>query len=79
MTGPLPIAENGQPYTHTAWATYLTKLMQNPDEKTVRYFDQHFGVQGYSGAAIVQQLRTTKKAAEPNAYEAQNMPSGGQY
>jgi hypothetical protein len=79
MTGPLPIAENGQPYTHTAWATYLTKLMQNPDEKTVRYFDQHFGVQGYSGAAIVQQLRTTKKAAEPNSYDAQNMPSGGQY
>lgn len=76
MTGPLPVAENGRPYTHAAWATYLTKLMQNPTPKTIQYFDQHFGVQGYSGAEIVQRLRTPMQQA-PAVAPASTLPAGG--
>jgi hypothetical protein len=54
----LPVNQSGQPFTHAAWAEYLTRLLKNPDPKTIQYFDQHFGGQGFSGEEIVKSLTT---------------------
>lgn len=65
LAGPLPIAENGQPFTHTGWANYITTLMQNPNQKTMDYFDKHFAVQGFSAADIVSRLRSPGTTPAP--------------
>jgi hypothetical protein len=72
MSAP-PTAENGQPYTHAAWAEVLRRLAADP--KAIPWFDQRFGAAGYSGADLVKRLKSPVNAGgadaiplmEPNA------------
>lgn len=75
MRGPLPVAENKQPFTHAAWAEYLRRLMQNPDEHTIKKFDEHFGMQGFSGAEIIKQLQA-KPPVNTNVDPVTGLPIG---
>ena len=56
-----PIAENGTPYTHAAWAEIMKRLVADP-ERVGPWFDELFGRAGYRADEIVGRLK--KPAAE---------------
>jgi hypothetical protein len=67
MTAP-PLAANGQPYTHAAWASVMQRLMSNP-EQGVKDFDAKFGRAGYSGQEFLDRLKKQSAAENPSLNE----------
>jgi hypothetical protein len=67
--GVLPKAQNGQPYTHAAWAEVLRTLAANPKENAP-WFNHFFGPQGFDGAEILRRL----KSPPPKEDESLNQP-----
>jgi hypothetical protein len=65
MSAP-PKAEDGQTYTHAAWAEILRRTLKDP-EKTIPWFDYHFGSAGYSGADLVKRLQSKENTGGADA------------
>lgn len=68
MNGPLPVAPNGQAFTHKAWADALKMLVQNPSEKNIQFFNEWAAPRGYDGAEIVKRLKGEAPSSAGGAF-----------